>query len=340
LQFLNIFQEDLMKKRKFALSFAPLALCLMVAVATSSAHAQWTATVGAENSDMGHQALAFLPNEIWIHAGQSITWTFDANDIHTVTFLPDGQVRLPFPVGCPGFSADGAIFDGSTCVTTPPLVKGQTFTVNFPTTGNFKLVCLVHENMTGRIHVLDAATPLPHGQGYYDRLAKTERASLLRDDDLGDDHEGHAIISGTGKNDVVAGTGEAVATGAGAQQLSIMRFMHDKIVIHAGQTVEWTNGDPITPHTITFGTEPPDPMPPSSNVTIDADGARHATINALSDSVASGFIIADSQERIGLPQQPIGVTRMRITFTHAGTYPYICALHDNLGMVGKVVVLP
>jgi hypothetical protein len=30
----------------------------------------------------------------------------------------------------------------------------------------------------------------------------------------------------------------------------------------------------------------------------------------------------------------------RVTFTHAGTYDYICALHDNLGMVGKVIVKP
>ncbi len=28
------------------------------------------------------------------------------------------------------------------------------------------------------------------------------------------------------------------------------------------------------------------------------------------------------------------------TFTHDGEYPYICALHDILGMKGRVVVLP
>jgi plastocyanin len=30
----------------------------------------------------------------------------------------------------------------------------------------------------------------------------------------------------------------------------------------------------------------------------------------------------------------------RVTFLHAGTYDYKCALHDDLGMVGKVIVLP
>jgi plastocyanin len=75
-------------------------------------------------------------------------------------------------------------------------------------------------------------------------------------------------------------------------------------------------------------------------VVTDADGAGHAIIHSTSESVHSGFIIAEPQEQIGLPQAPLGVTRFRITFTHAGTYDYICALHDGLGMRGKVIVLP
>lgn len=119
-----------------------------------------------------------------------------------------------------------------------------------------------------------------------------------------------------------------------------MRFMHHETVTHVGETVEWTNTDPITPHTITFGVEPAILGPPSANVEIDADGARHAIINSTSDSVHSGTIVAEPQERGGLPQAPLGVTRFRITFTHAGTYNYICALHDALGMNGRVIVLP
>jgi plastocyanin len=68
------------------------------------AQQNWHAKVGAETPDMGRQALAFLPNEIWIHAGDSITWEFNSDEIHTVTFLVVGQIFPPFPVGCPGFS--------------------------------------------------------------------------------------------------------------------------------------------------------------------------------------------------------------------------------------------
>src|SRR5262245_23930333 len=47
----------------------------------------WQATAGAQSTDEGIQALAFLPNELWVHAGDSITWTFPTHEIHTVTFL-------------------------------------------------------------------------------------------------------------------------------------------------------------------------------------------------------------------------------------------------------------
>jgi plastocyanin len=32
------------------------------------------------------------------------------------------------------------------------------------------------------------------------------------------------------------------------------------------------------------------------------------------------------------------VTRFRVTFTTPGTFNYRCILHDNLGMVGRVIV--
>src|SRR5258708_23071846 len=131
------------------------ALACAVLTLSSVANAQWQATVGAKSKDKGRQALAFLPNEIWIHAGDNVTWTADADDIHTITFLTSGQIRPPFAVGCPGFSASGSSFCGSTCVTTPPLLKGQTFKWGFPPPGNSKLVCRVHEEITGSVHVFE-----------------------------------------------------------------------------------------------------------------------------------------------------------------------------------------
>jgi plastocyanin len=297
--------------------------------------AQWQATVGAQSKDKGRQVIAFLPNELWIHAGDTVNWTVGADEIHTITFLTVGQVRPPFFVGCPGFSVGAASFDGSTCVTTPPMVSGQTFNVMFPATGNFKVVCLVHPDMTAVVHVLDPSTPLPHEQSFYDKEAANQAHDLLAEINQGQAHQ-HPVSP----NAVVVGAGETLANGGGHNAISLMRFVQPELMIHAGATVEWTNDDPSMPHTITFGTEPELTFPPSANVSPDADGALHATINSTSDSVHSGFIVSSPLGQIGLPETPVGTTRFRITFTNPGVYPYKCALHDDLGMKGTIIVIP
>jgi hypothetical protein len=79
-------------------------------------------------------------------------------------------------------------------------------------------------------------------------------------------------------------------TGGGVDTSAVMRFQRDKIVVHVGDTVEWTNLGSAVNHTVTFGIEPPDPMPPSSGVTVDSDGARHAVIGSPTGNVNSGFL--------------------------------------------------
>lgn len=323
--------------------FIRATIMLAILIGPNAARAQWHASVGAESPHKGRQALAFLPNELWIHEGDSIAWKFEAGEIHTVTFLatnPLSQERPPFSLGCGTIPSDPATFDGSTCVSTPPLVAGATFTVKFPAPGSYKLVCLVHPDMTGVVHVLELSKPLPHTQDFYDEEAEAQTRALLSDADREDDEERDSAHHSS-EHQVIVGGGEISTNSAGASTLSLMRFDRHTVIIRAGQTVEWASDDPEDPHTITFGTEPAgDPFPPSSNVTVDADGARHAVINSTSDSVHSGFILAAPQDRTGLAQSPLSVTRFRITFTHPGTYPYICALHDNLGMKGEIIVLP
>lgn len=333
------------------------ALCVLAASAASlplQAQQTWQAALGAQTKDMGTQAIAFLPNELWVHVGDSITWTSQAAEMHTATLLMEGQKLPPFMVGCPGFAMSPAIYDGIHCLSTPTLTQGQSFTVKFNATGNFALTCLVHPHMTGVIHVLGKSATLPHDQAFYNAQAAEQAKKLLTDTDAmghdhgqGDDSQGMdmndewtaSVIRGGAK--VTAGTGEMNQNGGGFQSTSVMRFLKGTVTVHAGDTVEWTVKDPATPHTMTFGLEPMgNLMPPSSNVTVDPDGARHATLHYVGESAHSGFIGAPPENQIGVPVSPPGVTRFRVTFLQPGTYDYICALHDNLGMVGKVIVLP
>jgi len=297
--------------------------------------------VGAQSADEGKQALAFLPNEVWIHAGESIKWNFVTGEAHSVTFLKPGQIRPAFQVGCPGTTADGSSFDGTTCVNGGRMTTGQSYTVTFPKTGNFKLVCLIHADMSGVVHVLDPSEPLPHDQAFYDHQARHERAQLLSDA-ARLEGRGGATARRTSEDEVTAGIAEIVATtGGGAQASAVLRFLPGQMVVHVGDTVEWTNLGATVGHTVTFGDEPGDPVnaPPSANVFVDSDGARHALISSPTDNVHSGLLRVAPQERVGLAQAPLGVTRFRVTFTQPGVFPYTCALHDDQGMKGQVVVL-
>ena len=316
----------------------------------------WYATVGAQSGDKGRQALAFLPNEIWIHAGDFIKWTFDADEVHTVTFIPDTETR-PFFQTVAGSST--ATFNGSTTVSSPggfadlgnqvspAFVKGATFIVKFTTPGNYKQVCLFHQNMTGVVHVLEADAPLPHDQDFYDRQAADQRRDLLSDRD----GRSVAACGECAAHDslkarvVTAGTGEISATAGGTQTLSVMRFLADPIYIRAGDTVEWTNQNPVEAHTVTFGTAPTGlaifaPFP--DNLPMDPDGALHAVITPSAPNASSGIMAAAAQDpNSGMGNQtPLGLTRFRATFPIPGAFPYRCLLHDDLGMKGMVIVFP
>src|SRR5207244_9404479 len=185
-----------------------------------------------------------------------------------------------------GRTPDFSTFNNSACVNSGILTSldSQTYTVIFPAVGNFKLVCLAHPNMTGTIHVLDPSAPLPYDQAFYDKQADQERADLLSD----------VMASGhkhSDPNQITAGVGHIIGNGGGTQTATVMRFMDATKVIHVGETVEWTTAEGVTNHTITFGAEP-NPLNqilPSVNVSLDPDGARHASISSLSDAVASGF---------------------------------------------------
>jgi plastocyanin len=331
---------------------------MLVLVVLSLAYAvqaqqNWNATVGGQSTDMSKQAAAFLPNEIWIHSGDSITWAFNSGDIHSVTFLTVGQVYpFDFTQGCPPITPSGSPYDGSTCVSSAPLTLGQTYQVIFPKAGNYEIVCLVHAQMFGTIHVLDPKLPLPHDQDFYDQQAAAQLKALLEDADLHQHHAEHQHSIGdmlsasvSSPKSVTAGLGEIAATAGGQQSFSLVRFIDGTVTIHAGATVEWTNLDPEIGHTITFGTVPQDLFDPSCSpncvVSTDPDGGLHATITSTQQNVHSGLIAALLEDEPGVPQGPVAPpTRFRITFTKPGTYPYVCAFHDNLGMDGQVIVLP
>ena len=287
----------------------------------------WRAAIGASSSNEAVQANAFLPAELWVDAGDTIDWTLASGEFHTLTFLA-GQPPPPFVIGTPTgpdvnpvavLPAGGSVFNGSTFTNSGLLVQGQQYSLGFSTPGTYSYVCLIHSDMSGVVHVQPAGAPYPRTQRLYDVKAAVAKTILLAEGRLLQTL-GLLAARHSGAPAVTTGTGRLNGNGT---SLAVMRFLPGDIVIHSGQTVTWTNRDPETPHTITFGTEPQGGpfaafLPSGGNV-LDAPG----------DSVNSGFI-----------GQGFGPTTFSATFTAPGTYTYICALHDDLGMTGQVVVLP
>src|ERR1700736_2921271 len=225
-------------------------LALSVLIIPQLVQAQWQVSAGAESPNRGSQALAFLPNELWVHTGDTIRWTFPTHERHTLTFLKPGQTRPPgfgptfgVPVGCPGLTPDGSSFDGSACVTTGvlmlddtgPPTSARTYSVTFPAAGNFKFVCLIHADMTGVVHVLNLSETLPHDQDFYDRQGQSEKALILGDASRLEGRGTPGDNGGAQSNDVAVGIGEVVTTtGAGLQTASLMRFLRGTIVVRVG----------------------------------------------------------------------------------------------------------
>jgi plastocyanin len=333
----------------------------IAAGALQSAQAQWNSYVGAESADQANQADALLPNELWIWANDSVTWQWlPQNEVHTVTLLqqPPGTPPAGFrpppgaPLfGCPAQSASPATYSGADCVNSGIQAGGATFTVQFPSPGNFKFVCLIHTNMNGSVHVLqhvDKHQPfysasLPYTQSDYNTQAAQEARDIIEDAERIANEVRNFPRS---KNEVIM-TGEMVATGGGRQYLSIVRFFPATIYVRKGETVEFTNVDPTEPHTITSGLSDTNASDQALvGVSATADGALASVVNLPGDfgnatptsGVNSGFLQAAPEDAVGRVQSAPGTTRLRVTFNVAGTFNYHCALHDVDGMYGKVVV--
>ena len=114
-----------------------------------------------------------------------------------------------------------------------------------------------------------------------------------------------------------------------------LRFFPASITIKVGQTVRFVKThDPTEPHTVTFGPESPDPLIqllPSGGNAYDGTGTTNSGLLSTRRQFAY-FQLA------GTPLTQ--VTTFDVKFTKSGTYPYICELHDEIGMVGQVIVNP
>ncbi|KAE8763056.1 cupredoxin domain-containing protein [Georgenia thermotolerans] len=313
------------RRRAVLAVLASLVLALIVAapsradVAAAEHHARtWHVAVGQESRDKAVQGMAFLPGEVWINVGDTVSWRARSAEIHTVTFLPPGQ-RLPEfnPVDHRqirrqgGQTHDGRTYLNSGIMSTMPKTgldapSVGTYQLRFTRTGDFVYYCLVHGRaMKGTVHVRPAGTAYPHSQAYYDAQARHEAARIIGHGEALWQRTRHAA---TDDHHVFAGAADDTAM--------VMRFIRQEVTVRVGEkvTFDMARNAFYVPHTVTFGPEPSSILaPPIGNPAHFRGGQLH-----------SGII-------------PPGKT-FTVTFEKAGTFHYICVLHDGMGMVGTVTV--
>jgi len=116
----------------------------------------------------------------------------------------------------------------------------------------------------------------------------------------------------------LAGSGDAPAT-AENEKIAAMVTLTDgftfaprQVTVHVGETVEWRNLSPF-PHTVT-----------------DDPAAAGQKDDATLPRGAAAF---------GSGTMQSGET-WRMAFAAPGTYRYFCRLHEGIGMIGEITVLP
>lgn len=311
--------------RRLALAvISATALALPVALGSNASAATggpltWQVRVGAESPDMAVSAMKFLPNEVWVDVGDTVRWTAGSAEPHTVTFLTPGTSLPGFNPFDPSqtmpqgpSSYDGTAYTNSGIIATQPIFvftdPASSYALTFTATGDFTYYCLLHGvMMTGVVHVRAAGTAYPYTQQDYNRAGNDQAAAAL-------------FAGRTAYRQAIqahATTGSQVQVGVDGEGFGVSRFVRDNVVVHVGETVSFATAGPGAPHTVTFGQEPPGLaiLAPSGDPTHYSGGDLNSGVLAP-----------------GVP--------FNVTFTAAGKYHFICAIHDGMGMVGDVVVVP
>ena len=225
--------------------------------------------------------------------------------------------------------------------------------------GTYHFMCLLHrEGMTGKIVVVPSGTsvasPSDQYAGGQKQLAAVEAKLKPAGDALA---QGKPPIPGVtlpAKNPVLAGSGAA-----SVQEAEVTQFGPQTIKIPVGGSVTWFI---IGPHSITFnsdktnndirsvaadgsvhlnakaiapGNAPGEPPPSSSSGSQNSSSNGPPSFKVVANKTWDGSGFLNTGVFVNSMGPPL-IEGYTITFTKAGTYKYLCTVHDD--MKGEVDV--
>ncbi len=339
-----------MKLKLLLVPLVALAGLLGISGAVHAAPAPPAQTFNVRVGDAVGQDLAnqFLPQTITIHKGDSIHFVV-GGDLHTVSYLPPGMADAPLtiqnPVG-PGQvfnpivndptnpSASPTEFDPQKYYNSGIVFPGLTADVHFNVIGSWTFICHIHAGMKMDLTVTGDPADV-QSQADLDTKADAQRDAIVANDE--------ALVNSVHTTKTTTGSASTweLAAGIGSRDdvQDVLQFLPaEPLKITTGDTVHWTSHT-NTPHTVTFLNGAPFP-----DVTVNIQnpgnppllvgfnpGAILPSGGTTQDGSAftnSGFI----DQNGAFP----GGTNYAQTFTKAGTYLYLCMLHQ--GMAGTIVV--
>ena len=328
-------------RRSFARVRAMLAAGLIAGLLVSAGMAPAVQAASTLNVGIGVGAgtvagNVYVPGDMTILVGDSVKWTTESDEPHSVTF-GTGPAGVPPPAWPaagftgttpppPGTAALTATYGGSGFLNTQLLFKGSNATVTFTSAGTFPFICQIHPGMAGTVNVVASGTTTTQAEA--DAKAALTRTAILGAV-AGVEAAQTAQVSETKRSD---GTSlwniftnsqqdPAPQPGGGTGFLELMRFVPPSLNIQAGDTVKW---NALAVHTVTFPATGQDPT------TIDP-----FTTPATTSAVYDGTSLYNSALLAAGPGVP---TTYSLTFPNAGSFNYVCALHQFLGQTGTIVV--
>ncbi|MCH7606101.1 MAG: MBL fold metallo-hydrolase [Chloroflexi bacterium] len=333
----------------------------------AAAPRELTLLVGAGEDTLSVNA--FLPAKVTVRVGDTVTWKINhTGEVHTTSFLSGGQrpppampiagggptdLQIPpevaFPSRAPGAPVE--TYDGTGVVSSgvmanvsmgpPGSPPNDSFTLNFDTPGTYEYVCLLHPPMKATITVVDANVEDVPSQADIDAMAQAEEAPLRAQIERIVE-AGQKVRTEPGPNDTTIWYVQAGAGGWPATAQSF-DFLAKDITIQEGDTVVWESE---MFHNVTFhpGRQRPDfiiPKPQDQGppiISLNPEVVFPHKPAGVFDG--TGFW---SSGIIGIDTMPLpGGKTFSMTFGKAGTFKYVCAIHEQfgLGMVGSVTVTP
>jgi plastocyanin len=285
-----------------------------------------TVLVGLSQREVSQgAALSYTPKYLDVTVGETVIWKdVDVLEPHTVSFGPlallkdlagkDQFIRIPQKTGPPHFA-----FNPKVAFPTPPtpyagtafansglLTNGKAWSLTFAQPGTYEYICLIHGLAMNGYVIVHPVQPR-QGTLYHVQAGDGVRSTADRTN---------------------ATTSDA--------------FYPQNVTIHVGDAVQWVGGF----HTVTFG--PPSllthlqesfivPVPQTSGPPLLTLNPQVALPSGGTTFSGKGFVNSGILP-LTLPPGSTAPASFTLTFTKAGTYPYVCLVHP--GMDGTITVVP